>query len=714
PVTSSHINIQMCDNEILKWSYKMSSSVTVYFILAQSQAHVGGVAIREPIAEATQPLLVVKRKGKAIVTEEQAAHSLLALHTPKRRSTTDQFIFQRRTPAIEASSTRPSAQAQDDTSANIVYDSPSPTDAETGTAFEKTDSGGETKILQIDEEKGNDVDDQVNLNEKIDELDQGQARSDPGRTPKSRPPPEQEVMDEDQAGPDPGERRRALAGPDLEPTYDKFMADLYPKVQEILKFLADEHVFLEDLTSSTWTLSSMKNLEDAYTIGDQFINEKSIEDEPTTESELAARVTLHEKKLSDLEQKNKTLDNMSQNLGSRVFTLELRDLPHKIDEAVSLYKAVEASMERAQRDEFLAEKDKSRKRRHDDQDPPSPPPESDLNVVHLQFQIKECHKMLTDQIDWANLEGDQVRIDVSKPLPLSGPPGHVTIQTQFFFNHNLDYLRYGSKGSGQALSISKMKAARYLNFGLELLIPEHMWINEVCTYDISASYSISHWLFNRHKFYIDRHIADSSHKVVRTHMCILSVVSIKAFSRYGYDYLKEITLRIADYQEYTIAEKDFKSLYHSNFEDLNLLHLQGYLNHLSGSNKCNNERKNMRFNEIYKFNDGLTNIMEALDFRVKEYKVNRLNADSEPEGSFKTWNALLVVAYEILTTVCFREPNEHFISAFSEDGNPARANIKQALSREQASKVTMMFIHWKIDTYTGNPIKEILPKIEST
>ncbi|GKE61370.1 hypothetical protein Tco_1511737, partial [Tanacetum coccineum] len=36
-------------------------------------------------------------------------------------------------------------------------------------------------------------------------------------------------------------------------------------------------------------------------------------------------------------------------------------------------------MERAQKDEFLAEKDKSRKRRRDDQDPPPPPPDSDLS-----------------------------------------------------------------------------------------------------------------------------------------------------------------------------------------------------------------------------------------------------------------------------------------------------------------------------------------------
>ncbi|GKF69226.1 hypothetical protein Tco_0202283 [Tanacetum coccineum] len=67
----------------------------------KSQAHVGGVAIRELVAKATGPLPMVEGKGKAIATEEQAAQSLLALHTPKRRSTTDQFIFQRRTPTTK-------------------------------------------------------------------------------------------------------------------------------------------------------------------------------------------------------------------------------------------------------------------------------------------------------------------------------------------------------------------------------------------------------------------------------------------------------------------------------------------------------------------------------------------------------------------------------------------------------------------------------------
>ncbi|GJV76454.1 hypothetical protein Tco_1508038 [Tanacetum coccineum] len=171
------------------------------------------------------------------------------------------------------------------------------------------------------------------------------------------------------------------------------------------------------------------------------------------------------------------------------------------------------------------------------------------NVIHLQFQMEECHKMLTNQVNWVNPEGDQVRINVSRPLPLGGPPSHVTIQTQFFFNKDLEYLRYGNKGSMPELSISKMKAARYPDFGLELLVPEQMWSDEVCT-------------------------------EVRKHMRILSVVRIKAYSRYGYDYLSKIVLRRADFQEYKITEKDFKNLYPSDFKDLNLLLLQGHLDHL--------------------------------------------------------------------------------------------------------------------------------------
>nr|GEV63516.1 hypothetical protein [Tanacetum cinerariifolium] len=75
-------------------------------------------------------------------------------------------------------------------------------------------------------------------------------------------------------------------------------------------------------------------------------------------------------------------------------------------------------------------------------------------VIHLQYQMEECHKLLTDSVD-----NPILRHNVNKPLPLGGPPGQVTIQSDFFFNKYLEYLRYGSKGRIPALSISKMKAA---------------------------------------------------------------------------------------------------------------------------------------------------------------------------------------------------------------------------------------------------------------
>ncbi|GJT06085.1 retrovirus-related pol polyprotein from transposon TNT 1-94 [Tanacetum coccineum] len=373
----------------------------------QVHAGVGGVAIQELVAEAIRPLLIVEGKGKATVTKEQVIQSLLALHTPQRRSTTDQFIFQRQTPTTEEASTRPSAQPQDDTSTNIVHDSPSLADAKTGVGSDKTNSGDQTG-------------------------------SDPGETHESRPLPEHVLMDEDQAGSDPGISYVALAGPDPKPTHDDFMTDLY-----------------------------LKNLEDAYAIGDQFINDKSTDDEPgklnveakvvsmvtvpiyqafslvpllltpvidlsppkpassttqapiftatttttpktltpppqqqsTTESELAECVTALEKKLSDLEQNNKNLDNMTRNMGSRVYTLELRDLPHMIDEAIheNVKEAIQIALQAPLRecfrdlskedmkemlhqrmDEFLVEMDKLRKRRCDDQDPPPLPPDLDL------------------------------------------------------------------------------------------------------------------------------------------------------------------------------------------------------------------------------------------------------------------------------------------------------------------------------------------------
>nr|GEU70940.1 copia protein [Tanacetum cinerariifolium] len=564
-------------------------------VYTESQPHVGGVSIRELVEEATRPLLVVEGKDKAMATKEQAAHSLLALYTQDKQ-------------------------------------------------------GGDIEILQINEDQGKDVDNQLNLEEKTVELDQGQAGSDSGKTPESRPQPEHEFMEEDLARPDLGVSRVALARPNPEPTHKEFMDNVYPNVHDSLKLPVDEHVIFEEPLSLSRTLSLMKNLDDAYTFVDQFLYDKSTKDKPvptttqapiftattttttitlplpppplqqsTSDNELAACVAALELKLAAFEQKSKTLDNITQNLGSRVFTLELQDLPHKINqtvntvfkeasssyklipEHVALYEVLEASMDRENRDEFFTEKDMSRKRRSDDQDPPSPLPESypskkrrqDLGISGSFRQKSASHSEqpkeevpmpdtadISDSKDtaYAHLPKIKPRPEWLKPISeedipktlepdWSDPPNALpepennwenaladsfkdlvknklvrktgdmgsfitwfcnrfgkkkliksdlegpAFKVAKAFHRNSISLKFqmeeyhrmlkdqvdlvNPKGHRRsALSISNLKAAHNLDFGLKELVPS-LWNESERMYDISVAYGISLWLFKR-------------------------------------------------------------------------------------------------------------------------------------------------------------------------------------------------------------------------
>nr|GEV61573.1 hypothetical protein [Tanacetum cinerariifolium] len=214
---------------------------------------------------------------------------------------------------------------------------------------------------------------------------------------------------------------------------------------------------------------------------------------------------------------------------------------------------------------------------------------------------------------------------LAKPLPLGGPPDQVTIQSDFFFNKDLEYLRYGSKGSKPALSILKMKAAYYLDVGLKQLVPDQMWIEKEYKYDIAAMYGISHWWFQRQQFYIDKHTSKGDRRAVRTHMQILSVVRIKVFSMYGYDYMKKIVLRRADLNEHVIAERDFKYLYPSDFEDPYLLNLQEDFQLGIESYQTQLNLTKPRWDATdFEYKHDYT-IDEALGYLVKEFKINRMN-----------------------------------------------------------------------------------------
>ncbi|GKD27055.1 hypothetical protein Tco_1233269 [Tanacetum coccineum] len=70
-------------------------------------------------------------------------------------------------------SIRPSTKPQDGTSANVVCNSSSLAEAETGVDTEKANSEADTKILNVGEQQGEDVSNALALKERTVELDEG-------------------------------------------------------------------------------------------------------------------------------------------------------------------------------------------------------------------------------------------------------------------------------------------------------------------------------------------------------------------------------------------------------------------------------------------------------------------------------------------------------------------------------------------------------------
>ncbi|GJZ91498.1 hypothetical protein Tco_0663425 [Tanacetum coccineum] len=304
----------------------------------------------------------------------------------------------------------------------------------------------------------------------------------------------------------------------------------------------------------------------------------------TTDPDLATRIFALEKRSADLEKKNQLQEKTTQALASRVYKLEHHDL----------YSKIEKKSMRSSKKLFttLSKLHFSRKRRCDNQDPPPSPPkdsnrskkkkhdydisaskqplpinddpiQEDLNLSESEDSGASHLPKIKTRPDWFKPLPEEETPETPKPdwvIPLNELP-----KTENNWADALAKTRH-------ALSISKLKAAYYPDFRLKELVLS-LWTGSKSAYEISLAYGISHWWFKRKEFYITRHSAPSDRNAVRSHMRILSVVSLKTFSRYGYTFLKEIVLQRVDYKEYKISESDFKNLHPNDFEDMYLLHL---------------------------------------------------------------------------------------------------------------------------------------------
>nr|GEX76521.1 retrovirus-related Pol polyprotein from transposon TNT 1-94 [Tanacetum cinerariifolium] len=305
---------------------------------------------------------------------------------PVKEKPTKPTPIQKADKATKEASTGPSAQPQDDTSINIVRETPSLIDAETCTDTEKT-----TK------------------------LDEGQAESDPRKILKSRPPSNDDKIDEDQARSDHGKSHVALAGPKPEPMHDDFVDTIYHKVRESLKFLADEQDLPHKINQTV-----NKVVKEAVHIALQAPLRDRFRELPEADMKEILHQRMFEsgsyKSLLNMLLSMRPLKHLWNGQAGMNSLLKRTCLPPALQ-----FLAWKASDTR----EAPSNSSKQQSAPHSEQPVEDVPILDDVNISDSEDinTMEGCHRLLTDQVDLVNLEGHRLVLDVSKPLPLGGPPG---------------------------------------------------------------------------------------------------------------------------------------------------------------------------------------------------------------------------------------------------------------------------------------------------
>nr|GEY74395.1 copia protein [Tanacetum cinerariifolium] len=213
---------------------------------------------------------------------EEVAHDLLSLQKHKKTCPADQYIFQRR--VLE-----PTGSSRHDESPYALLG--------------QSDNEEESEKVVLGAEEGGQDEGQAGLNP--DETSEGQAGSNPDETSKG------------QAGPDPGDAEAKVQyilsfvvharsdhehmdldvanvspQPSMEQLDEGFTATVYPNVQENLKLAIEEPVLLEELASSSGTLSSLQHLSRDFSFGDQIFSDKHSNADKNAETEVKSMVNI--------------------------------------------------------------------------------------------------------------------------------------------------------------------------------------------------------------------------------------------------------------------------------------------------------------------------------------------------------------------------------------------------------------------------------------
>nr|GFA36489.1 hypothetical protein [Tanacetum cinerariifolium] len=165
-----------------------------------------------------------------------------------------------------------------------------------------------------------------------------------------------------------------------------------------------------------------------------------------------------------------------------------------------------------------------------------------------------------------------------KPLPLiPNSQGLRVIPFDHFINNDLEYLRGGASNQKYTTYVIKTKAADYGNIKwIEDLVPRTIGSQAPVGYDKYALWGISHWGSKRQQIYGFTANRESILDVYSKRR-IIAVTELQIVEWHNYKHLDWITVRRDDDKLYKFKEGNLKRLRIQDIKDMLLLLVQGKL-----------------------------------------------------------------------------------------------------------------------------------------
>ncbi|GJV70839.1 retrovirus-related pol polyprotein from transposon TNT 1-94 [Tanacetum coccineum] len=233
-------------------------------------------------------------------------------------------------------------------------------------------------------------------------------------------------------------------------------------------------------------------------------------------------------------------------------------------------------------------------------------PSTCSSSIELEYHFQECFNAMTDRLDWNNPEGDRYPFDMSKPFPLQGHPGHLTVDVDYLFNNDLEYLKSSYPERTYTTSITKTKAARVKGSVSVQKLHGYGYLEEIVVKRVDRQF----YKFKEGDF-IDLHMNDNED-------ILLLAVQHKLFHLTDSD-IVDFIVALQIYQkklnltppQQIVLEIEFKEPYTPSHKPPSIIYVD-----------LTNQKRVMRADELYKFSDEmLKKVQDKLHHRIRGFRL---------------------------------------------------------------------------------------------